>query len=93
MTLDTILVTFAGLVIVWALVRMPRLWAQDSSSQLARGLRAWRPDGWPQGVQEEDRDRPWGRGCAAASAEQPEIDLPEIGEPRPVPVRGVVRMR
>lgn len=22
----------------------------------------WRPDGWPRGVQEEDRDRPWGRG-------------------------------
>ncbi len=22
----------------------------------------WRPDGWPIGVQEEDRDRPWGSG-------------------------------
>ena len=22
----------------------------------------WRPDGWPRGVQEEDRDRPWGNG-------------------------------
>lgn len=21
----------------------------------------WRPDPWPRGVQEEDRDRPWGR--------------------------------
>ena len=25
----------------------------------------WRGDGWPRGVQEEDRDRPWGRGAVA----------------------------
>jgi hypothetical protein len=24
----------------------------------------WRPDGWPRGVQEEDRDRPWGSGTS-----------------------------
>ena len=26
----------------------------------------WRPDGWPRGVQEEDRDRPWGSGVVDA---------------------------
>jgi hypothetical protein len=25
-------------------------------------LGGWRADGWPIGVQEEDRDRPWGSG-------------------------------
>jgi hypothetical protein len=25
----------------------------------------WRPDPWPRGVQEEDRDRPWGSGVVA----------------------------
>jgi hypothetical protein len=34
----------------------------------ARTLGGWRPDPWPHGVQEEDRDRPWGRGPAAANA-------------------------
>jgi hypothetical protein len=24
----------------------------------------WRPDRWPRGVQEEDRDKPWGTGIA-----------------------------
>jgi hypothetical protein len=88
MTLDTILVTLVGLVIAWALARLPRLWVQDSPSALARPLRAWRQDGWPRGVQEEDRDRPWGRSGRTSSAEQPDIE-----EPRPVPVRGVVRLR
>lgn len=27
----------------------------------------WRPDGWPRGVQEEDRDRPWGSGTSSIS--------------------------
>jgi hypothetical protein len=30
-------------------------------SALAELVGGWRPDGWPMGVQEEDRDRPWGR--------------------------------
>ncbi len=29
-------------------------------------LGGYRPDGWPIGVQEEDRDRPWGCGATAA---------------------------
>ena len=28
---------------------------------LAQFMGGWRPDTWPRGVQEEDRDRPWGR--------------------------------
>jgi hypothetical protein len=88
MTLDTILMTLVGLVIACALVRLPTLWVRESSSPLARPLRAWRPDGWPRGVQEEDRDRPWGRSGPASSSQEPDID-----EPLPVPVRGVVRLR
>jgi hypothetical protein len=28
-------------------------------SAFAQLVGGWRPDGWPRGVQEEDRDRPW----------------------------------
>jgi hypothetical protein len=31
----------------------------------------WRDDAWPRGVQEEDRDRPWGRGTAQAVTSAP----------------------
>jgi hypothetical protein len=29
-------------------------------SAFAQLVGGWRPDPWPRGVQEEDRDRPWG---------------------------------
>ena len=46
----------------------------------------WRPDGWPRGVQEEDRQIPWQRGGQVTR------DKPEEPAPRPplTPVQGVV---
>jgi hypothetical protein len=55
----------------------------------------WHADGWPRGVQEEDRDRPWGRppasapagtGGAAGVAEQ-------LRAPRLVAIKPIVRRR
>ena len=46
-----------------------------------------RPDGWPIGVQEEDRDRPWGSGGRLPAAADSEPS------PTPVPVEPVVRLR
>ena len=40
-------------------------------SALAQLVGGWRPDPWPRGVQEEDRDLPWGtpaRGSRGRSA-------------------------
>jgi hypothetical protein len=48
----------------------------------ARTLGGWRPDPWPHGVQEEDRDRPWGRGPAAANA-RPEPTAPTLSRVQP----------
>lgn len=52
-------------------------------------LGGWRPDGWPHGVQEEDRTAPWQRGGPPTS------DKPKPRVPRPPlsPVRGVVHAR
>ena len=52
-------------------------------------LGGWRPDGWPRGVQEEDRATPWRRGGP------PTQDKPEPPAPRPplTPVHGVVHAR
>ena len=42
----------------------------------------FRPDGWPVGVQEEDRDQPWGRKLL--TRKPPEVELkPTIERVRP----------
>lgn len=52
-------------------------------SQLVGGYRG---DGWPRGVQEEDRDRPWGqaaRGGARAARQAPPMPKPRLSRVRP----------
>jgi hypothetical protein len=42
---------------------------------IAQFLGGWRDDGWAHGVQEEDRDRPWG---AATPASRYRLSVPEL---------------
>ena len=50
-------------------------------AQLAGGYRG---DGWPRGVQEEDRDRPWGRAARSdARAKLPQLPKPTLTRVRP----------
>jgi hypothetical protein len=49
----------------------------------ARALGGWRPDPWPHGVQEEDRDRPWGRNPAAGLEARPEPPAPTLTRVQP----------
>ncbi|HEY7600503.1 MAG TPA: hypothetical protein VH741_11305 [Candidatus Limnocylindrales bacterium] len=42
-------------------------------SAFAQLVGGWRPDGWPRGVQEEDRDRPWTWLVNAIKPAQPTI--------------------
>jgi hypothetical protein len=50
-------------------------------SQLVGG---YRPDGWPAGVQEEDRDRPWGRAARRVTkATLPTMPRPSLTRVRP----------
>jgi hypothetical protein len=53
-------------------------------------LGGYRREGWPIGVQEEDRDRPWGRSRPSTIA----ADDPGAAEPAPTAaVRPVTRLR
>jgi hypothetical protein len=38
----------------------------------------WREDGWPIGVQEEDRDRPWGWGAPPAEATEESVSVSAV---------------
>jgi hypothetical protein len=49
----------------------------------------WRPDPWPRGVQEEDRDRPWGRVPPAGRGND---DQPEPS-PTLIRLRPTIRSR
>jgi len=71
--------------ITWLLFKLVESSIEPQVSAFARLLGGYRPDGWPIGVQEEDRDRPWGVGPA---------DLPE-DDVRPTlsPVQPAIRLR
>lgn len=71
---------------VWLMRRLV-FRATDLAGAMGTLFVGLRHDGWPRGVQEEDRDRPWGR------AEQP---APPLQSPRRPPVARVkpsVRVR
>lgn len=63
------------------------------SEGLAWMVRGWRHDPWPRGVQEEDRDRPWGRPPSPARPEQSVPPEPPPPVPALVRVRPAVRRR
>jgi hypothetical protein len=44
----------------------------------------WRPDPWPRGVQEEDRDRPWGRSTSP---------MGRGDDDQPAPIPTLIRLR
>ncbi len=41
----------------------------------------WRPDGWPRGVQEENRERPW--GSRGPRPTRPTLPKPSLTRVRP----------
>lgn len=63
-------------VIVTLLFRAAALELFDVMSAFGSFFIGWRGDGWPRGVQEEDRDRPWGRARAADPTD--DDDQPDI---------------
>ncbi|CAN5579411.1 hypothetical protein BH23CHL7_BH23CHL7_22990 [soil metagenome] len=44
----------------WAITVIGSGTLERAVSAFALLIGGWRPDPWPHGVQEEDRDRPWG---------------------------------
>jgi hypothetical protein len=58
---------------------------------LSGALAGWRDDGWPRGIQEEDRDSPWNRG--PRRSEQTREDEPPDLVPTLSRVKHSVRIR
>ena len=58
-------------------------WVAEALSVLVGGFR---PDPWPRGVQEEDRDRPWGRRSGAEDPE-PQLRAPALQRVHPITQR------
>jgi hypothetical protein len=71
--------------LLWFLLRVARDSLEVHIGAFASLFTGWRADGWPIGVQEEDRDRPWGRGPSAEppqNDDQPDV-LPPLTPLRP----------
>jgi hypothetical protein len=65
-----VIVIFALLVELFSRVFFGGTNLAGAMGGLFTGLRA---DGWPQGVQEEDRDHGWGKGRGTSPAAEPRI--------------------
>ena len=65
----------------WLFSNHRLLLSDETVGAFSRLVGGWRGDGWPRGVQEEDRDRPWGHGATT----QPPSVSEGIDEPDPVP--------
>ena len=65
----------------WLFSNHRLLLSDETVGAFSRFVGGWRGDGWPRGVQEEDRDRPWGH----APATLPPSASEEVEEPEPVP--------
>jgi hypothetical protein len=72
-------IALAGLT-AWLIANFGLLSFDRTGGAFAALIGGWRGDGWPRGVQEEDRDRPWGHG---ASTHAPGDD--DETEPRALP--------
>ena len=55
--------------LIWLAARAGLRLSDQTIAVLVRGFQGWASDGWPRGVQEEDRARPWGRPPVQPTAE------------------------
>lgn len=74
---------FAWLIANFGLVSLDR-----SVGTFTHLIGGWRPDGWPRGVQEEDRDRPWGFRAARSDSAEPPPPTPKL-----TPLKPAIRRR
>jgi hypothetical protein len=51
---------FAAIVVAVGVLDLFSRACEHAISAFGALLGGWRPDGWPRGVQEENRERPWG---------------------------------
>ncbi len=65
-----------GVVAVVLITRFGSASLDRAIAAFAALIGGWRSDSWPRGVQEEDRDRPWGRGAAPQPYREPLLPTP-----------------
>ena len=82
--METMVVIGLALVMLWLVDRVGVLVANGAVVVLVRGFVSWgggKPDPWPRGVQEEDRDQPWGSGPKSPTLPAP--PSPTLSRVRP----------
>lgn len=62
-------------------------------SAFAALIGGYRGEGWPRGVQEEDRDRPWGSSTPRQEAQPPIAVLESASAVATAPIHGQTRPR
>ena len=77
----------------WLISNHRLLLSDETISALSRLVGGWRGDGWPRGVQEEDRDRPWGHGAPSGASKVTADDDEPDALPMLTPLRPHVRGR
>lgn len=63
--MEAVLVVGLALVMLWLIDRAGLFLSDGAVRVLVTGFVSWlggKLDPWPRGIQEEDRDHPWGRG-------------------------------
>lgn len=82
--MEVVLVIGLALMMLWLAGRVGVMLADGAVVVLVRGFVAWlggKFDPWPRGVQEEDRDRPWGRRLLPPT--MPTLPRPQLNRVRP----------
>lgn len=82
--MEAVMVIGLALVMLWLADRIGVVMASGAVVVLVRGFVCWvggKLDPWPRGVQEEDRDRPWGSGRPPPTL--PALPMPDLTRVRP----------
>jgi hypothetical protein len=75
--IDYLLALALSLGFTWLIGSIGTRTLDGAISAMGQLVRGWRDDAWPRGVQEEDRDRPWGWGRPVARVAAPRATLHE----------------
>jgi hypothetical protein len=81
-----VLLLFAAVVLAVGVLDIFSRACEHVISAFGAVFAGWRPDGWPRGVQEENRERPWG-------SRRPAPTRPTLPRPSLTRVRAAVHIR
>ena len=88
--LEILVISLVSLLVLAGVARVGSGVSDRVVGVLSRAVTGWRDDGWPRGIQEEDRDSPWNR--TRRRTEQTRPEPPEL-VPTLARVKHSVRIR